>query len=236
MRALFLAVLIVATAPFSVDAQSGPDTGLTAFERSRTERLLKDRLACLGCHRLGSEGGAIGPALDQLADRVDAEYVARMIQSPATTVPGTIMPRQPMPAREARRLAAYLMSASASPTPPPSATQAPRVLEPGDEENGEALYGRHCAACHGTSGGGDGWNAVNLPVPPTPHANATLMSARADDTLYDGISAGGFVLDKSNLMPAFGELLSPAQIRSLVAHIRTLCSCEGPPWSRGAGQ
>ena len=50
----------------------------------------------------------------------------------------------------------------------------------------------------------------------------------------DGISAGGFVLDRSNLMPAFGELLSPAQIRALVAHIRTLCACEGPPWSNGA--
>jgi hypothetical protein len=38
-------------------------------------------------------------------------------------------------------------------------------------------------------------------------------------------------------MPGFGGVLEPAGIRSLVAHIRTLCSCEGPAWSRdGTGR
>ncbi|MBT3328209.1 MAG: cytochrome c [Gemmatimonadales bacterium] len=234
MRAFLLVATVVLGSPSIVDAQSPRNAELTAFERSRTERFLKDRLACLGCHRLGSEGGAIGPALDQLADRSDLDYVVRMIQNPSGTVPGTLMPRQPMPALEARRLATYLMTTSSLTIVPPAQTQAPPALAPGAQEDGPALYARHCAACHGESGAGDGWNAANLPTSPTAHADAVLMSARADDTLYDGISAGGFVLDRSNLMPAFGELLSPTQIRALVAHIRTLCACEGPPWSNGA--
>ena len=58
------------------------------------------------------------------------------------------------------------------------------------------------------------------------------MAKRPDDTLYDGIAAGGFILDKSPLMPGFGDMLEPEQIRALVLHIRTLCECEQPAWAR----
>ena len=136
MRVFLLVTTVVLGSPSIVDAQSPRNAELTAFERSRTERFLKDRLACLGCHRLGSEGGAIGPALDQLADRSDLDYVVRMIQNPYGTVPGTLMPRQPMPALEARRLATYLMTTSSSRAAPPAATQAPPALAPGTPEDG----------------------------------------------------------------------------------------------------
>ena len=58
------------------------------------------------------------------------------------------------------------------------------------------------------------------------------MSPRPDDTLYDGIHAGGWILGKSHRMPGFGASLDDDQIRSLVAYIRTLCDCQGPAWSR----
>jgi mono/diheme cytochrome c family protein len=232
MRAILLFTCAIAAAPLSAGAQGAPRAGLTAFEQERTGRLLNDRLACMGCHRLGAVGGAIGPTFDGLAERVDEAYVLRMIRDPSSVLPGTLMPRQPMPEREARRLATYLMSTQAASTPPAAPMQAPPALPADGELNGASLYARHCASCHGTSGAGDGWNASNLPVVPTRHSDARVMSERADDTLYDGIAGGGFVLDKSNLMPAFAELLEPTQIRALVAHIRTLCGCAGPPWSR----
>lgn len=226
--------LLLATAG-GLAAQATPEA-LTPFQQRRTERMLNDRLACLGCHRLGADGGAIGPALDGLAARSNADYVVRMITNPAATVPGTIMPRQPMPEREARRLAAYLMTFDAAgATTPPGQPEAPPAIAPEQRVDGAALYARHCAACHGTTGDGDGWNAANLPVAPTRHSDAEAMSKRPDDTLYDGIAAGGWVLDRSNRMPAFGELLEPEQIRALVRHIRSLCACEGPGWSRGGG-
>ena len=58
------------------------------------------------------------------------------------------------------------------------------------------------------------------------------MSARPDDTLFDGSHAGGRILNKSHFMPAWGTTLSAAEIRELVTYIRTLCRCQGPEWSR----
>ena len=58
------------------------------------------------------------------------------------------------------------------------------------------------------------------------------MSKRPDDTLFDGIHAGGSVLNKSHFMPAWGHSFSAEEIRELVKHIRSLCRCEGPAWSR----
>ena len=68
-------------------------------------------------------------------------------------------------------------------------------------------------------------------MPPAVHASAAQMSLRSDDVLFDAIAGGGWVMGKSPRMPAFGETLSTAEIRSLAGYIRTLCSCRGPRWS-----
>jgi mono/diheme cytochrome c family protein len=219
------------------------ETPLTSFETRRTQRLLEGRLARMGCHRIGERGGEIGPSLDGVSLRREPAYVLEMVLDPRRAAPGAPMPHQPLRPREASRVARYLLSlpgAGAGParislTDPDHPAWTPRLTS---ADPGEALYARHCAACHGTGGRGDGWNASNLPVPPVAHADAALMGRRPDDTLYDGIFAGAWVLDGSPRMPAFGALLSPGQIRSLVAYIRTLCSCQGPAWSgdRGTGR
>ena len=238
-RAWSAAALLVAAVASSwtgvLVAQAPDGPTLTAHQTARVERMLETRVACLGCHRIDGRGGMIGPVLDGLADRSTRDVVLRMIRDPAGTVPGTTMPAQVIPAGEAERLATYLMSLPADVDGPPPATVpgAPRPLEAEDRLNGAALYARHCAACHGSSGMGDGWNAANLPAAPTAHADPALMTERTDDTLYDAIHAGGYVLDRSARMPAFGEMLDPEQIRALVAHIRTLCACEQPTWARG---
>jgi mono/diheme cytochrome c family protein len=210
----------------SVVRQAAPPAG-------RAERMLESRLACLGCHVIDGRGGRIGPSLDDLAQRVDAGHVRAMITDPAATIPGTIMPRQRVPDRDLGRLVAYLMEPRSGPgedvvqvTP-----QAPPAPTSGSETDGAALYARHCAACHGDNGAGDGWNAPTLPVQPTAHADSEAMSARTDDALFDAIYAGAFVLDGSPRMPPFGLLLSRPQIRTLVAHIRELCQCAQPAWA-----
>lgn len=210
---------------------------LTHFQALRTGRLLEERLACLGCHRLGGRGGTIGPSLDGLAQRLQPDFVVEMILDPRRAVPGSPMPRQPLPEREAARLARYLLAAGGAPEPAPRAS----LAEPDhpvwaasvetDRGPGDALYGRHCAACHGPTGRGDGWNAPNLPVPPTAHADAGLMEGRVDDALFDGIHGGARVLDGSPRMPPFGSLLGTGEIRALVATIRRLCDCSGPAWA-----
>ena len=57
---------------------------------------------------------------------------------------------------------------------------------------------------------------------PSNHTDAAQMSKRPDDTLFDGIHVGGFVLNKSHRMPGFGATLTREQLRSLVKHVRTL--------------
>jgi mono/diheme cytochrome c family protein len=100
------------------------------------------------------------------------------------------------------------------------------------QSTGSADYLRLCASCHGETGRGDGYNARFLRVRPADHTDASAMALRSDDVLYDAIAAGGRFLDRSPEMPGFGGVLEPAAIRGLVAHIRTLCSCEGPAWAR----
>jgi mono/diheme cytochrome c family protein len=235
-------VALACTATSATAGAAQALTELTPFAAAQTERLLRVRYACLGCHRLGDEGGQIGPTLDGVGTRLTADRVLAMILDPARALPGTRMPRQPLHERDARRLAAFLMSRDPAPTaqaggvvpapipPAPTLGAAP--------PDAAALYARHCTDCHGESGRGDGWNAPNLPVAPTAHADPALMSLRPDDTLFDAIYAGGYVLDGSPRMPAFGALLAPDEIRALVGHIRVLCLCEGPPWSgdRGAAR
>lgn len=227
-----LGALAAAIAPGDAAAQNGFEA-LSAHQSQRMERFLENRMACRGCHQIDGRGGMIGPILDGIRDRAEIDHVYSMIADPASTVPGTIMPHQRMPEREARRLASYIMSLPANPSPTIAAQpQAPPALPEGGALDGAALYARHCAACHGNSGAGDGWNVPNIGVAPTVHSDPVAMSERPDDTLYDGIAAGGYILDRSPLMPAFSQLLSREQIRALVGHIRTLCACEQPAWAR----
>lgn len=245
-------------------AGSRPDTlpALTPYQAARMRTLLAKRVACLGCHTVDGEGGRIGPGLEDIAARLRPSFVAQMIESPREAAPGALMPRQDLPPGAARRLARYLLDRSRiagggegshlAPASSSLATPAsPSLADPAHpawsgatgrraaEDEGSRLYARHCAACHGASGWADGWNAPYLPVAPTAHADSTLMARRADDTLFDGIYAGAWVLDGSNRMPAFGNLLAPAEIRALIRRIRDLCRCSTPAWSKppkGGGQ
>lgn len=212
-------------------ADSAP---LSPFLRQKTEALLREQLACLGCHSLNGDGGAVGPDLTTVRQRRSADYVAAMILDPERMVPGTAMPR-PMLAPGTLSLVTRYFAATAtqaaaaggSDTGPATAARGT-----GADRSAPALYARYCAACHGAGGRGDGPNAARLPVSPANHASREAMSVRPDDSLFDTIAGGGAIMNRSPRMPAYGATLTRAEIRSLVRHIRTLCKCEGPAWSR----
>ena len=223
-----------------LETRTGPELpafapqSLSPFARAKAEGYLRDRLPCLGCHRLNGEGGRIGPDLSNAGARLEPSYIRAMIHDPAGTNPGTAMPQMPMPLDRVELLASYLAART-------SDSGLVGYLSLVDYESmspvlhvttGEGLYTRYCAACHGVAGNADGYNAAFLPVAPTRHADSAAMSRRPDDTLFDGIHAGGYILGRSHRMPAFGQMLSTPQIRSLVAHIRRLCRCEQPSWAR----
>lgn len=212
---------------------------VSAFAARKVESLLDRRLSCIGCHSLSGRGGRIGPDLARVRGRLQPAFVRQIIEDPGHVVPGTIMPRLPLPRASADLIASYLLQHTAG--GPSSAAEPDRVgylslLEhhppaQGTAQDGAGLYGHFCAACHGTSGRGDGFNARYLDAPPARHADAAAMGRRPDDTLYDGIHAGGYILDRSPRMPAFGGTLADEEIRALVAYIRQLCACEQPSWA-----
>ncbi|HEY8514625.1 MAG TPA: c-type cytochrome [Candidatus Binatia bacterium] len=219
----------------------GAPAPLGAVARRKVETLLDTRLACLGCHALGERGGRIGPNLAAASERLEPAFVEAMVRDPQLVVPHAAMPKLPLPARTRELVVRYLVhhagEAGRAPrerlSPLDLATSAGTDATAGDAgDTGAALYGRLCAACHGARGDGDGFNARFLPVRPTAHADASYLATRADDTLFDGIAAGAAILGRSHLMPAWGETLSTAQIRDLVAHLRELCRCEAPAWTR----
>ena len=204
---------------------------LSPFAMQKAETLLRDRWSCLGCHQLGDDGGRIGPRLDGIAHRLRPEYVRALIRDPATLAPGTIMPGSPEQPDRLDLIASYLLRRDA---PWTGSEPVPGHWEslPPDTAAGAATYQAQCAPCHGVQGAGDGFNAPFLPVAPTAHADSAAMSLRPDDTLYDGIHAGGRILGKNHLMPAFGASLTDRAKRELVQYMRTLCRCRGPAWSR----
>ena len=122
-------------------------------------------------------------------------------------------------------VASYLVARRGSPGG--STTVAPTRAATLAARDARTLYLTYCGGCHGATGRGDGPNAKFLPVQPAVHADATTMSERSDDMLFDAIASGGYVLGRSNRMPGFGATLSSAEIRGLVRHIRELCRCEG---------
>ncbi len=204
---------------------------LSIFSNNKAEALLLEKLPCIGCHQLNGKGGKIGPDLNQTPNRLQPAYVYNIIKKPHELATKTVMPRIPMPEKQLQLITNYLLQLSPEKKAAYAslAEQAPYFYE--DLSSGKGLYLKYCAACHGQEGQGNGFNAANLPVPPTVHADANYISQRPDDTMYDGIYAGGYILDKSHTMPAFGYSLSDEEIRKLVDHIRTLCDCQGPDWS-----
>lgn len=150
-----------------------------------------------------------------------------MIDDPQRLAPGSLMPRTAMLPATRDAIVRYLQSMPGEGNAPPTSTTA----ADNQGANGEALYASWCAPCHGLRGEGDGPNARYLPVTPAAHQSADAMTARSDDSLYDTIYGGGAIMNRSARMPAFGETLSDAQIRALVAYIRDLCACRGPSWS-----
>ena len=212
----------------------GAQQALSEFDRYKAEAILRDQLPCLGCHELNGNGGHSAPPLTTVAQRRSPAEIRAVIEDPQTVNHTSAMPKTPMSSTTRELIIRYL-GGSEAPSTEPAALK--RIARPAENvvrqpaENAVQLYQRFCSSCHGRNGSGDGPNARYLPVRPAIHNSAAAMSKRSDDALFDAISGGGIVMGKSPRMPAFGQTLTPAEIRGLVAYVRQLCSCSGPTWS-----
>ena len=105
---------------------------------------------------------------------------------------------------------------------PSTAASAPGPVRPG-----QAVYERHCARCHGMTGGADGPGASALPIKPPSLTDGRLLNPLPDEFLVTVVRDGAAAVGLAPQMPAFGRLLSEREIRDVVAYVRTLAQ---PPY------
>jgi mono/diheme cytochrome c family protein len=96
-----------------------------------------------------------------------------------------------------------------------------------DVKAGQAIYGTHCATCHGDSGKGDGPSAVGFATKPFDLTDGRLLNTLPDEFLVEVVRDGGPAHGLAPTMPPFNRTLSEAQIRQVVAYVRTLAQ---PPF------
>jgi mono/diheme cytochrome c family protein len=83
---------------------------------------------------------------------------------------------------------------------------------------GGALYGPHCAGCHGAQGRGDGDAGLDLVPSPALLSHMMDVQGTVDEYLMWTISEGGRPFDTA--MPAFKNRLTEDQIWQIVAYMR----------------
>ena len=96
------------------------------------------------------------------------------------------------------------------------------------EARGRIVYDHYCAICHGTTGGGDGFNAYNLKgafgVTPTAFGDSATFHALHQDSALAMIRDGGAAAGRSPAMPPWGKTLTPGEIVDVWQYIRSLAS------------
>jgi nitric oxide reductase subunit C len=72
---------------------------------------------CIACHALGGQGGAVGPALDGIGARRDADYLHRWLSDPLAVKADSRMPKLPLTSGQIDELVAYLSTQKTGGTP-----------------------------------------------------------------------------------------------------------------------
>lgn len=88
----------------------------------------------------------------------------------------------------------------------------------GMAEDGKALYEKHCAKCHGADGKGETKMGQKLKI--KDYTDAKVQDALKDEAAVKAIKEG-LTKDGKTSMKAI-EGVSDAEIKAMVAHLRTL--------------
>ena len=86
-------------------------------------------------------------------------------------------------------------------------------------------YDTYCVQCHGVKRNGRGVNTRDMAVQPRDHSDAKGMGDIPDEEIAHAIKDGGLAVNKSVLMPAWGNVMSDEEIKELVAYLRFVCNC-----------
>jgi len=179
-------------------------------------RALFDAEGCAACHRIAGRGGNAGPDLTLVGFRHGPGWLDLWLSSPHVWKSDTQMPEFRLRAPERQALVSYLASLT---TPD---------FRDGPPLDGKALFARAgCAACHGAQGRG-GHPNNNVPgglIPALTGAAQGYTAAELTRKISEG--ARPEKADPSGqapmvAMPAWGQLLTPAEIDALAGYVLSL--------------
>jgi mono/diheme cytochrome c family protein len=102
-----------------------------------------------------------------------------------------------------------------------------------DVKNGERIYKSGCIACHGANGAGAPQTLTVFKRPDTfpDFTRCDQTTPEPNSAWKDVVVHGGPARAFSQIMPAFGELLTSDQIDDVIAYLRSLC--RNDHWARG---
>jgi len=102
-----------------------------------------------------------------------------------------------------------------------------------NSNSGEQIFQSNCAACHGKDGKGAPQQLRGFKAPDTfPDFTRCDQTTPEPNTSWEAaITYGGRFRGFSQIMPSFGQALTPDQIREVARYLRTFCT--NPHWPRG---
>jgi mono/diheme cytochrome c family protein len=127
-------------------------------------------------------------------------------------------------------LTSYWWFSQNDPTVSPSEAEQVSIqpLDSDQVAKGKAIYEANCSSCHGLEGeGSPSWQRRNPDdtYPPPPHDSSGHTWHHSDGLLYRIIKDGGSIYETpgfKSAMPAFGERLSPDEIRAVITYLKSL--------------
>jgi cbb3-type cytochrome oxidase cytochrome c subunit len=74
------------------------------------KQLFEEKYRCQSCHTIGSNGGYVGPSLNNIGNWMTPGWVEAWLRNPQALVPDTIEPRHSLNDDEVKNITAYLMT------------------------------------------------------------------------------------------------------------------------------
>lgn len=206
---------------------------------------------CAMCHGNGGNGdGEVAAAIKasknvtvarlndaETMDRLTREQLVEVIQKGgAHTGRSGIMPAwgDSLDAAMISDIADFVQTLKTANPAVPRATLAAYLMAPtGVPADGRELFVHHCVACHGDAGKGDGPYGQRLVrernVHPRDLTDSKYFENKLDRDIYSVIALGGGHFHKAVYMPTWTVNLTPAQMKSIVAYVRSLSKTTPKP-------